>query len=216
MTTELNRYAITALSRKNKAYAIPHEIMIHKEIGQISIKTPNGDIISTDSLTRVQNHIENVTNRARLANITGDLFLMDLDFELPEVIDENEDFLGSTIILKAAPITSGVMISFDIDAVLMSDNDSIVESEPILELAIDFKRTLPNSTIEHNRYNISKKLNSVNTMRIEPRDFLPITVTDYTPYSLVLESAMIHRDSAVYDGTVTIRNIIHSIIVVAE
>jgi hypothetical protein len=87
MADQLNRFALSALSRKNKTYAIPHEIMIHKEIGQISIKTPSGDVISTDSLTRIQNHIENVANRAKLANIWGDLYLLNLNFEMPEVIN---------------------------------------------------------------------------------------------------------------------------------
>jgi hypothetical protein len=216
MAGELNRFAITALSRKNKAYAVPHEIMIHKEIGQISIKTPSGDIISTDSLTRVQNHIENVGNRARLANISGDLYLLELDFELPEVIEENINQLGTEVLLKSAPVT-GALVSIDMDSVILSpDNDNIVESEPLVDLTINFRRTLANSTIEHNRFVISKKLHTVNTMIIEPKNFLPITVTDTTPYSLYLEKIIIRRDSAKYAVSVPIKNIIHSVIVVTE
>jgi hypothetical protein len=216
MSDQLNRFALSALSRKNKAYAVPHEIMIHKEIGQISIKTPAGDIISTDSLTRVQNHIENVSNRAKLANIWGDLYLLNLNFEMPEVIDENVNLMDSPLLIKSAPF-SGVMISIDLDSVLLStDNDNIVESEPYVDLAVNFKRTLGNGSIEDNRYVISKKLNTINTMRIEPRNFLPTTVTDYSPYSMHLESIIVRRDSAIYHVETGIKNIIHSIVVVCE
>lgn len=210
----LNRFAITGLSRKNKAYAVPHEIMVHKEIGQILIKTPNGDIISHDSLTRIQNHIASATHRANLAVMSGDLYLIDLDYELPEVINENENQLKTQLLLKSAPI-KGVMISIDVDCVLMSDNDSIVESEPFVDLTVNFKRTLPDGKVEDNRFTISNKLITINTMVIQPKNFLPGTA-DLSQYSLYLEKIIIRRDTAVYNPEIFIRNILHSIIVVTE
>lgn len=215
MSDALNRFAITALSRKNKEYAVPHEIMIHKEIGQIIIKTPQGDIISMDSLTRLQNHIENVSNRSRLANIAGDLFILELDFELPEIVEENDVILPDPVLIQSNPVT-GVMFSIDLDSVTMSNSDTLVDGEPYIDLSINFRKTLDNNQYENNRYVISKKLSTINTMRIEPRNFLPVEVVDYSPYSLLLEGIGIHRDSTIYSPTDKIRNILHSIIVVTE
>jgi tRNA uridine 5-carbamoylmethylation protein Kti12 len=109
------------------------------------------------------------------------------------------------------------MISIDLDSVLLStDNDNIVESEPYIDLSVNFKKTLADSSVQDNRYVISKKLNTINTMRIEPRNFLPTTITDYSPYSMHLESIMIRRDTAIYNVATGIKNIIHSIVVVCE
>jgi hypothetical protein len=214
MSNDLNRFAVSLLSRKHKEYAVPNELMIHREIGQILIKTVDGDVISHDSLARLQHHVDTVTNNAKLYGVNGDLFSMEFDdFELPEIVAEDINLLGTPVLLKSG--ASKVLISIDLDNVIMAGYNQSVDEESTATIIVNFKRTKTDGSIENNRYTISKKISSLNTLRIEPQNYLPTTVTDYNQYSTVLESLIIKRNSK-YTNDTDIRNIIHSVLVAAE
>lgn len=215
MASSVNRFAITALSRDNKGFAVNEEILVHKETGQMLIKTPSGsDIISFDSLSRAQAHIDTVTRLAKLAGMDGDMYFLTIgNIELPEVVPENTNLLDNELLLKSNPVT-GCLISIDMDMLGLSDSDVIASAEPLVTLQLSFRRTIEGGDVEKTPITLTRSLSESNSFQIRPQDLLDVSITDYTPYSLFLESLIIARNGSFIAPEVILKNIVYSIIVV--
>jgi hypothetical protein len=209
----LNRFGVTVLSRKNKGTAVPEELMVHKEIGQVLIKTITGDIVSFDSLTRQKMHIEDVTSRATNLGITGDLFSVDIPTtELPEVILDNVNVLDSSLLLQSVNPKS-ILISVDLDYLNLVDTETVAEFEPDIILNFNFKKTV-NSVLTENPGTITDKLSVINNMIIDPARFF-VAGTDITGHSMHLDSIKVRRHTA-YPGSTPMRNILYGVLVIID
>lgn len=207
----LNRFAISAFSRKYKSLAVAEELLVHKDTGQMLIKTATGDVVSFDSLSRHKMHIDDVTSRATNLGITGELFSVDLGtIELPEVMLDSVNFLDASLLLQLANAQK-VLISIDLDYINLTDYETIAEYEPNVTLNINLRKTV-GQTITNNPFIITDKLSVINNKVIDPKDFFP-SGTDMTQYSMHLDSITVKRHTSYSDAT-PMRNILYGILII--
>lgn len=210
--SKLNRFALSALSRSQKAFAVPEEIMIHKNTGEVVIKTKTGDVISYDSLARLNSHIEDVTNLSYMVGITGDMSSIELDnILLPEVISENTNLVPVPLLLKNKDLDS-ILISADVDALIISDVDSLVEKESDIQIKL---RIVNNSTSAATTYTIKKPVSFLNGYVIDMVETTGMTLTTLKNYTLFLDDFRVTRNTG-YAAATSLRNILHSILVIIK
>jgi len=203
----LNRFAVSMLSRRHKAEALPQEVMIHKETGQISIKTNTGDVISYDSLARLNQHIDHVTLMSYNLNIYGEMFSLQLDgVELPEVIGTYSPIMNTPIMIKPNNVRK-MLVSIDMDSLVLTDSDTLVEYEPTISIDVKFK----NGAFEQ-VFTITKPISELNGMIITPFDYYSADTA--LLYQVSIEAINITKDAR--NGDLPIRNILHSILIVVE
>lgn len=211
---QYNRFAISALSRSNKKSAIPEELMVHKKTGQILIKTPAGDIISYDSIARLNNHINMVEAKAYLFNMKGEMYYIDIpSIEFPEVINESTNILDSSVSLGAG--IERIFISVDLDSLVLSDQDKLVEAESKITVNGMFRKPAGNGDFITRPFTFNDKLSTLNSKIIYSDQFLNST-DNPQHFELLLTSITFTRDTARYTDPSALRHILHSIIVVKE
>jgi hypothetical protein len=209
MSGAANRFALSALSRSNKASAVNEEILMDKETGQVLVKTPNGDIISYDSIARMKNHIDLVTKIAQDNGLKGDLHVLEFEnMELPSKISEDTNLLSSSLTLKTNNLKR-FLISVDVDTIELSQSDVIGQYEPIITLDLEFS-TGGNNTPATITGKTSEILNKV----INPAEYVA-GVTDFSNYTANLKSIKVVRNSS-YSGDASLRHILHSVLVIIE
>ena len=211
---QYNRFAISALSRHNKNSAVPEEIMIHKQTGQILVKSPSGDIISYDSIARMNNHINIVEAKAYLFNMKGDMYYLDIPtIEFPEVINESTNILDSPVSIAVG--LKRIVISVDLDSLVLSDQDKIVEAESRITVNGIFRNPSGGGGYITRPFTFNDKLSVFNSNIIYPEQFLNST-DNPQQFELVLNSITFTRDITRYTNPSALRHILHSIIVVKE
>ena len=70
----LNRFAVSALSKKYKDQALNEEIMANKDTGEFLTKSPDGVVMSLDAMNRRRTAIANATEHALMQNMYGKMF----------------------------------------------------------------------------------------------------------------------------------------------
>lgn len=209
-----NRFAISALSRSNKKSAIPEELMVHKKTGQILIKTPTGDVISYDSIARLNSHINTVEAKAYLSNMKGDMYYLDItSIEFPEVINESTNILDSSVSIGVG--LKRIFISVDLDSLVLSDQDTIVEAESKINVKGMFRKPSSGGGYITRPFTFNDKLSVFNSNIIYPEQFLNST-DNYQEFEFVLTDISFTRDTTRYTDPSALRHILHSIIVVKE
>lgn len=204
--TVTNRFALSALSRKFKANSIPEEIMLHKETGQMLIRTTSGDVISYDYLTRLKGQEDAVTLMAYNMDISGDLYSLDFDDrELPEILTENTNLLSAPLTITNNYLKK-IMISVDVDVIEKGEIDKITTNEPWVQ--IDFKATYNASTITKT---FKLQLSEMNSRVILASEIVP---SGSDNYKIEITGITITRDNA--DVGKTMKMIIQSIYTIVE
>jgi hypothetical protein len=204
-----NRFATSALSRFNKNEAVNEEIMIHKKTSQILIKTPDGDIISFDKLMRLKNHIDTITMDCYNLNFYGNMYNLELDIiELPEVVDIDSNLIPTPFTLQDNNL-SKLLFSLDLDCIVLSDNDSLSEFNP--DIQINLLLTKEGETDKNILLNIP--INKLSNTIINLQDYLESTqiATDYT---VQLTDITIKKNALSTDASN--RYILYSILIVKE
>lgn len=202
--TASNRFATSALSRKNKASAIPEEILVHKHTGQTLIKTAEGDIVSYDSMARLKNHLERVSLFAQSNGLRGDISSVEFDDrELPEVVGEGENLLSEPLTLKPGPDNvKRFTFSLDVDTLELSESDTI-GLEPIVEIKyeVGFKKAMIRATAS----SVASKIADPSALFIDAAPGATLVVT----------SIRVIKNDA-YDESAQLRHIVHSILTIIE
>lgn len=230
MTTELNRWALSALSKSRKSESQNEEIMIDKSTGEFLIKTLDGYVISYDSLNRLKNHINTVTANANNFRIQGDMFSLEIpEIEFPNVVWGDTNLLSGPLLLKTS--LKKVLISIDMDCLIMNATGSkLSQYEPDIRIDYSFEtaadgETTPTTPDETSPYAVTptsgtpadsflpiiKPLSQSNRNVIYPIQDYGI---DFTNYDAYLQNITIIPNANETEGVV--RYIIHSILVVIE
>lgn len=200
----IDRFGLSALSRVYKEYALPEEIMLHKETGEYLIKTKSGDVISFDMLSRLNEHINHTTMMSLNLGISGDLYQIEFDdIELPEIITENVNLLSSPMTIVESGLKK-LYLSVDCDAIVRSDTDKIDVNEPVITL--DFKFTC-DSDIK--TYTLIIPSQFLRGRLIQPYDFLPLDVIADN-YKVQLTNISIVRDAG--SSTSDMKFILYSVL----
>jgi len=135
----LNRFAISALSKHNKAEAINEEILVDKATGEFLIKGLNGEFISFNRLSRLQSHINSIKNTCLTQNFYGKVYGIELeDVDLPKVIDEDVEIISSPQLLSPNQLDS-LLLSIDVDAIFGigdTNKGNVHMNEPKINMTI--------------------------------------------------------------------------------
>ncbi len=199
------RFGITALSRKFKNDAKPTEILLHKGIGQISVKTTEGDVISYDSMARFKSHIDYLTDLAINLNLFGKMQSITFDnIELPEVINFNQNLFNVPLLIKSNNFKK-LLVSIDLDSVEVSSNNFLMEHEPFCKMTLLFKKDNDEREIV-----INKSINSFNRHVIDVEEYF--FSEDMRQYEVYIKELCIQKNP--YSTIPSVRNILHSILII--
>lgn len=203
--TASNRFATSALSRKNKASAIPEEILVHKHTGQMLIKTAEGDVVSYDSMARLKNHLDKVTLFAQNNGLRGDISSVEFDDkELPEVIEEGVNLLSGPLTLKAND-PKRWLISLDVDTIELSESDTI-GLEPTVEVKFNVEQGITTQ--------VKGPVSSIAAKIIDMASYFAVG-SDLSQHSIAITSIRILKNDQ-YDESAQIRHILHSVLTIIE
>lgn len=208
MSNTPNRFALSALSKSRKSSAVNEEILMDKETGQVLVKTPNGDVISFDYISKLRSHIDVVTGLSLEKGVTGDINLVEFEnLDLPSKVKENVNLLTSSLLLKSNNLKR-FLISLDVETIELSSG-TIGLYEPLIEIGMSFKTgsTTTNATFTGTRTEIANKV-------ITPSEFVT-GVTNFTNYEARLTSIKVNRHTS-YSGNTQLRHILHSALVIVE
>jgi hypothetical protein len=194
---DLNRFGISALEKDRKAEALNEEMLSNKMTGEFLIKTPDGNVISYSSMSRFKNHINHIEIVAINADVIGDLGqIVPGTIELPDIVASDLNLLD-TAIVKVGNVKK-LILSVDMDCVEILGIDTIpVIDEP--SLSIDFKYDGVATT-----FNVTRLMSELNES--------PIIVPDQSNTGIEIQSIKIVANAA--NATKTIKNIVHSILIV--
>jgi len=131
----INRFAISGLSKKHNAQALPEEIMVEKTTGEFLIKSPEGMVISYDAIARRRSTITDATECALTQNMLGNMYELALDnYMLPAIVPYDTNILDNSINLKQN--MTKLLIYADIDEIIRKDIAEVSESMPIVNICL--------------------------------------------------------------------------------
>lgn len=131
-----NRWAVSALSRENKASAVNDELMVHKDTAQMLLKRPDGTVISFDSISRFNTHKDIVESTAQTMGLTGVISMIDFVIELPSKIQDGINLLEESVLLSEDPV-SKLLVSLDMDCLEIAGGEAILLKElPNVEILL--------------------------------------------------------------------------------
>ncbi len=131
----INRFAISGLSKKYNAQALPEEIMVEKTTGEFLIKTPDGMVISYDAMARRRSTITDATESALTQNMIGNMYELSLDnYMLPAIVPYDINLLDNQINLKQN--LKKLLLYIDIDEIIRKDLVEFSENMPIIHFWI--------------------------------------------------------------------------------
>lgn len=110
------RYGVSMLSRKNHVKALPEELMIDKQTGQILLKQENEKIISYDAMTRFKASINTIQATAERLIFMGKIFsIVPENTPLPKCVTSGEPILVEEQV-ELGPIKK-LLIQLDVDVI---------------------------------------------------------------------------------------------------
>lgn len=198
----LNRFAISALSKKYKDQALNEEIMVDKTTGEFLIKSPNGTLMSFDAINRRRSTINDATDYALMQNMYGNMYEVKIDgLTLPEPISYDTELLAEPVNLKTN--LKKVLFFIDLDEVIHDgDIGEATENEPIVSMTI-----LCKSAGDSKEIILEKELKDINNNVIDISSYVDF---GNTSYSVRVESLSFKKNTSDNVNTVLI---LHNIIV---
>jgi hypothetical protein len=199
-----NRFAVSALSRSRKEEALNDEIMIHKPIGQLLMKRPDGVIVSHDSISRFNMHRKYLENNYANIGITGDLYVIELDnVDLPSEVQESTNILSTPVEISTG--VNKLLLSLDLDCLevvggelvelidypdIKIDFSFVEEGEP----SIDFSKVIPANKLSSTVIDLSEELvedvedmiATITSITIEPNPANENKTVEYFLHSILL------------------------------
>lgn len=169
----LNRFGISALSKRNKDLAVDGEMMLDKSTGEVLVKSVGeGYVISFDAMARTKSMLEDVDHMNRIMNMKGKVYQINLDhLHLPLVVNYDENLLANSITLKLGSLER-MLFHVDVDEIIPNPVADRSTTEPYVclelhctrtgfgqeEYSIDFNLTMPVSEL-NSRIIVSDELN---------------------------------------------------------
>ena len=188
----LNRFAVSALSKKYNGQALPEEIMVEKNTGEFLIKSPDGVVISYDAMARRRSTITDATECAVTQNMKGNMYELYLDnFMLPAIVPYDENLLNNAISLKQNLVK--VLFYIDIDEVIRNDIAEVSETNPVIQVGL---RCGTGSIYED--IVIEKPINEFNNTVIDINDFVDRPTA---PYNVILTSLVFKKNETNTEDT---------------
>lgn len=177
----LNRFGISALSKRNKEDALDGEIMVDKTTGEFLVKSEGeGYVISFDAMARMKSMLEDVDHMNRIMNMKGKVYLIDLDhLHLPTEVQYDTNLLANTITLKRGSLNR-MLFHVDLDEIIPNPVAQRSTTEPYVNLDIHCTRTGFGQESYSIDFNICKPVSELNS-RIIISDELNIeySIKDY-------------------------------------
>lgn len=213
MAEELYRFGVSGLRREDKDNAVNEEMLIQKDTGQFLIKSMDGEIISADSLNRLSQHINDVRSRSEILGTTGVLNVMEFDdLELPNVVTENMNLLGSDTLLIDTKLNTKILFSSDHDYLDVSTLDAIISSNPTnVELVFDITNTVDNITVSVTLDQTVEKLNNTIIAPNKFSEFIGVPEDQYANFNVKLKSLSFKGNPV--NASKKMKTILHSILV---
>lgn len=174
-----NRYGLSALSKQNKKFAVPEEIMVDKLTGEIQIKGPTGNIFSYDYIARLNNQINIFTTNSQNADVYGYMYEIEIpEIDLPAVIPLDTNLLTSKLDIADNKFK---YMMFGIDCDVIDPNTTLSKldhSEIIVELVIEYALNgeVKNITMEDTLYVTNRRVLRKSTLPKEATDFKLVSV----------------------------------------
>lgn len=138
MANLIDRFGLSALSKKYKDKSLNEEFMINKESGEFLIKTTSGNIVSFDYLSRLNHHIEDATVKTLVFDVFGDLYSLDFDdINLPDIITEGANILSEPMLISNSNLKK-LYISIDEDTIINGDTTILDNNDCIVKLDFRF------------------------------------------------------------------------------
>jgi|HigsolmetaAR204D_1030405.scaffolds.fasta_scaffold03588_1 hypothetical protein len=204
---DMNRFAVSALSRDRKAEALPEELLVHKPTGQMLIKRPDGRIISYDKISRLKTHIDFLESSHSIIGIDGDLCLLELDhIELPNTVQYESNILDNPLTLGDSPV-SKILISMDIDCMEFVNGEAFI------------LRDLPSIRFEFEFVDENDQTHSVTkTVPLNKLSTNIFNVLNYSPNSTPMNATLngIYIEENPSNVGKVLENILHSILIILE
>lgn len=191
----LNRFAISALSKKYNEQALSEEIMVEKETGEFLIKSPDGMIISYDAIARRRSTITDATECAVTQNMLGNMYELSLDnYMLPAIIPYDVNILDNSINLKQNMVK--MLLYIDIDEIIRKGVAEASENLPNVEIQL---RCGAGNNYED--IIIEKPINELNNFILEIKKLM---VNPLTLYNTILTSISFKKNVNNTDDTFVI------------
>lgn len=161
-----NRYGISAISKKYKSKAVPQEIMIDKDSGEIQIRIVDGTVVSYNYLSRLNAHVDTFVFNSYNADLYGKVYELEIgNLDLPCKVEKEVNLLDSPLELTADDFKA-FMISIDVDAI---EPDTLISKldlgEVPIEIEIEYTVNTAKSVIK-----LSEFLYKINRMKIYKTD----------------------------------------------
>lgn len=141
------RYGVSMLSRKNHIKALPEELMIDKETGQILLKQVNGNIISYDATTRFKASVDHITSTAEKHMFLGLLTaVMPENMPLPKCISSNQSILVEEVVELGT--VKRLLFQLDVDVIDTTTTFGDIKSYENIMVEIIIERNKKLTTIK--------------------------------------------------------------------
>ena len=113
------RFGITFRAIENYVGTYKKELMVNHLTGEVSIRTPESDIISYNYISRTKNFIETLTLNSYNVDIKGDIYKIELtDTIMPVIAPFDVNVLNNEIIIDKK--TTKLLVALDMDTVLFN------------------------------------------------------------------------------------------------
>lgn len=178
------RLGISALSREDKANAVPEELMVDKSTGQMLIRTPDGHVVSQDAVQRLSTHIRQIEDRVTSNGYMGDIGVLELDSEYPITMAADPiitlvDTESAVVLFDDTP--QEFLVSIDLDVVKLSSTYSdLVATGDFITMGVRYTRGEDLDELVEVTLHSSALANKF----FDPADVMPktlITQTDIVP-----------------------------------
>ena len=190
----LDRFGLSALSKKNYKHAEAEEIMVEKDTGEFLIKSPDGYTVSYEALSREKSSIDTFTLLNYSLNMSGKMYKVNLDnLYLPESVEYERNVIDNEVMLKQKGMKR---LLFHIDAHEQSVVDGRAVStsyNPSVTVKIHGQKVnAPTNETYCFTFEVTKPLGELNSLVINIEDI--IDEVPIYPYNIFLSKLVFHEN----------------------
>lgn len=181
------RYGVSLLSRGNHVDALPEELLVDKDTGQILLKRNDGKIMSYDSMSRYKESVNRICNTAFLQCLFGKVYNVLLDnTDLPIAFSNNDSILrgDETIVI---PDVKRLMLQFDVDA--YDDESKFGDSNELDKMIVHL--TMNGQDYDISLFDLDEKIFEFNNEEVTITKLTIEDTTQDTTSHLVLNNILI-------------------------
>lgn len=136
-----SRFGVSTLSKKNKDEALTEELMSIKELGMQFMRSPDGDIVSFDKLSRETSHAQYVSSTAMSLGIFGKVVKLNFE-DMPKIIEYDEELIKDEKIqltLDSSDKPTRLYLSLDIESIEVADGTEAVTAmyQPMIHCVLE-------------------------------------------------------------------------------